>query len=155
MQSNDGRDKRPLILFIENQIFDMSIYLTILKEDYQFAIAYDVETAVDLLEKGGVANFDLIILDIMMPLLKDVLPKEFIDDRKTGIHLFNEYIAGKPEAGPIPVIILTGAPEDILDEINILKDEYPNQIINVLKKSEVNPAELKNVVDRVFMKDNN
>ncbi len=86
-------DKQPHILIIDDIVDNIQVAMNILKEDqYDFSFATQGHEALELLQQGLV-NFDLILLDIMMP----------------GIDGFEvcRIIKETPEQRDIPVIFLT------------------------------------------------
>lgn len=135
------------ILIIENQGFDMSIYVSPLKENYTVDVAFDIEHAKGLIDGENINKYDLIILDVMMPPLKLFTLEETENGLLTGIKFFENYIEPHLKQRLCSIIILTSAKGEIYNKIKEYFKMKRPKILDVISKSETSPFELKSYID--------
>ncbi|MBM3211803.1 response regulator [Candidatus Poribacteria bacterium] len=126
------------VLFIEDEKFFLE-QLQIALKDYDITPAYSAPSGIELIKKK---EFDIVLLDIMMPPPLDIDPEVVDFGRSTGVEVCKRIKSIKPE---IPVIVLTVVRDpSILEKIT---EAGASKIINKPASSKVvstNISELLN-----------
>lgn len=157
---NNSKQEVFRILVIEDNYRDMAEYFDNLNP-YRFSIdrANGINQAIDRVDGDGIKNYDLIILDIMMPIetleeQKESLP---LDDPfsssstdkglLTGLIFFDHYLKNKPAGQPVPVIYLT-AGRIVSDEIITHFRGNRKQVLHLLWKKDTDLSEFKEIIEK-------
>lgn len=133
------------ILIIENEPDDMDCYSILLEQEYSVDVAHNINQAISKVENEKIRKYDLIILDVMMPVMDkyDIIESE--RGQITGLLFFDEYIDGKPSDIPVKVIILTAITAKMSDIID-KKTKNEDQIVKICRKSEVDAIDMREIV---------
>lgn len=116
------------ILLVEDDLFVRDLYIRYLeKANYQVTSAIDGEEGV---EKAKAADFDMILLDIMLP-------------KKTGIEVLKELRDQNHPAKDIPVFLLTN-----LGQEKIIDEAFKMGCQGYLLKAKLLPAEVVSAVSK-------
>lgn len=118
------------ILLIEDDFYIRDLYATyFIKAGYSVDLAIDGEEA---LEKVKDKNYDLILLDIMLPKI-------------TGIDVLRIFRDEKSSAKETPVILITN-----LGQESIIKEAFKIGASGYLLKAQLKPQDLVNEVNTFF-----
>ncbi len=122
-----------ILIADDNQVVHESLGIYLTEENYKFDSAYDGETALKMATK---TNYDLIILDIMMPIL-------------SGVDVCREI----RKVSDVPIIMLTAKGEE-LDRVLGLELGADDYIVKPFSPREV-VARIKAVLRRINSKSQN
>jgi CheY-like chemotaxis protein len=134
------------ILIIDNDPDDMEVYQISLSTDFEVDIAHSVDQAASLAEGDNLQKYDLIVLDIMMPVRKLFDIHKSQRGLITGLLFFDEYFNQKPRSYPISVIYLTAAPSELLPAIYEHQKLHSDQVLRVCRKRNTDPADLRDLI---------
>ena len=118
------------ILIAEDDFFIRDIYGKVFSlSGYEVAVAVD---GIEALDKIKTVNYDMILLDIMMP-------------RMTGIDVLKNVLAMEEPKKSVPIFIITN-----LGQQNIIEEAFKLGMDGYILKSQVTPQQIVDEINNYF-----